>query len=236
MQLSKNEEKMYSLLNRNNILIFRIKDLQILMNIDKFKSYNLIKSLKKKQAITKINGEYFALTGTDNMVIGQVISTPSYISFWTALNYYGYSDQNPKKIFYATTSYKKSIKNYIYVTLNKRLFYGYKSDGNITIAEKEKAIIDSLIHSKYSGGMKHVIDCLKVAKDDLDMKKLYEYAIKTKNNAVIRRLGFSLELIGCDKRLLNNIEKQIGKGYELLDPNLKIKKIYNKKWGLNINI
>jgi len=40
--------------------------------------------------------------------------------------------------------------------ISKKRFFGYVSIGNITIAEKEKAIIDSLLFPKYAGGIKEV--------------------------------------------------------------------------------
>jgi len=233
MQLSKLESKAYETLKKNNLNIFKTKDLMLLLNIDRTKSYNLIKALKKKKAIETIKGGLYALYGTSELIIGSYLNWPSYLSFWSALSYYGFTDQLPKTMFFASTRYRKKTKNYKYITISKRRFFGYINVGNIIIAEKEKAIIDSLLFPKYAGGVRELIDCIKAAKNELDINKLIDYAIKIKSKAVLRRLGFILELIGFKET--KKIFRKIGKGYELLDPSLNKKNNLNKKWLLDVN-
>ena len=141
MQLSKLEDKAYGELKRNGLEIFRIRDLCLILNINKTKAYNLIKSLRKKNAIEKFAKGVFSLKGTDEFVVAVNLNWPSYISFWSALNYYGLSDQNPKKIFLATTKYSREIKNFKYITISKNRFFGYTLVGKINIAEKEKVAV-----------------------------------------------------------------------------------------------
>ena len=234
MQLSKLESKAYEILKRNNLIIFRTKDLMLLLEISKEKAYNLIKALKRKNAIKAIKAGLYALEGTNELIIGSYLNWPSYLSFWSALGYYGYSDQLPKTIFYASTKYRKRVNNYKYAVISKKRFFGYTKIGSIMIAEKEKAIIDSLLFPKYAGGIKELIACVEKSINDLNKEKLLDYAIKIKSKAVLRRLGFILELIGYDN-ILRAIRKNIGKGYELLDPSLNKRNNLNKKWLLGIN-
>ena len=235
MQLSKLEWKSYNSLKKNGLIIFKTKDLKLLLGIKKIKTYNIIKALKKKKAIETIKAGLYALTGTNELVIGSHLSWPSYLSFWSAMNYYGFTDQLPKTLFYATTRYRKGIKNYAYVTISKKRFFGYAKVGDIIIAEKEKTIIDSLLFPKYCGGIKELISCIKSAMDELDKNKLLDYAIKVDSKAALRRLGFILELTGCKDKILKKIARRIGKGYELLDPSLKRRNNLNKKWLLDVN-
>ena len=235
MQLSKLENEVYEKLKKNRIVVFKIKDLCLLLNINKIKAYNIIKSLKQKNIIKKIGKGFFSFKEFDELVISTIINSPSYISFWSALGYYGFSDNSPKKIFLATTKYSKEISNFKYITLNKKRFFGYTKIGGIIIADKEKAIIDSLLLPKYSGGVKVLIHCIKAAFNDLDLNKLFDYALKIKSKAVLRRLGYILEEIGY-KGSLNILKKNIGKGYELLDPSLSRKNNLNIKWLLDVNI
>lgn len=245
MQLSKLESYAYDKLRKNNLFLFKVKDLRLLLEINKTKAYNLIKALKKKGAIEKIGKAFFAFKDANDFVIALCINHPSYISFWSALNYYGLSDQMPKKIFLATTKYSKEIKNFKYITLSKKRFFGYTAIGDITIAEKEKAIIDSLLFPKYAGGIKEIIKCIKADLNNLDVKKLLNHATKIESKAVLRRLGFILENLKnankekskkIKRHIIEKIRKKIGKGYELLDPNLKRTNNFNKKWLLDINL
>ncbi len=234
LQLSKLEEKAYRKLKENNMPIFRAKDLSLIIGINMEKTYNLIKSLKKKQAIKKTGKRFFSLKDTDEFIIATAINPPSYISFLTALNYYGFSDNTPSQIFLVTTKYSKKINNLKYVSFSKKRFFGYHSIGEIVIAEKEKAIIDSLLLPKYSGGIKEIMNCLEASIKTIDKNKLINYAVQMQSKAVLRRLGFMLEKIGYKKNL--KLLKKIGKGYELLDPGLKRKNNLNKTWLLDANI
>ena len=235
MQLSKLEELVYEKLKKNNFSVFSIRDLCLLLKIDKMKAYNLIKGLKKKDVIKKAGKNFLTFKDSNEMTIATMINYPSYISFWSALNYYGYSDQMPKKIFLATTKYTKEINNFKYVTLSKKKFFGYVRIGDLIIADKEKAIVDSLLFPKYSGGIMEITKCMKSALNEIDLKKLIKYALCVESKAILRRLGFILENLKYNGKLLKKIRAQIGKGYELLDPSLKRKNNLNKRWLLDIN-
>lgn len=236
MQLSKLEDKSIEILRRNKLEIFRIRDLSLLMNRSKTDIYNLIKSLKKKNAIETIKSGIYALKGTNEFIIGTNLNWPSYVSFWSALSYYGLSDQMPKKIFLASTKYHQEIKNFKYVTLSKDRFFGYIKLGDIIIAEKEKTIIDSLLFPKYSGGIKEITSAIEKSLPVLDIKKLVGYALKIKSKAVIRRLGYILEINKINDKYIKELRSKIGKGYEKLDPTLKEKNNFNKTWLLDVNI
>jgi len=237
MQLSKLENKAYELLVKNKLSVFKLRDISLLMNISKIKSYNLVKALKKKGAIESVKGGLFSIKGTDEFVIGANLNWPSYLSFWSALSYYGFSEQMPKTIFFASTKYHKEIKNFKYITLAKHRFFGYIAIGDIIIAEKEKAIIDSLLFPKYSGGMKEIKKSIEKALSEINLAKLIDYSIKIKSKVVIKRLGFLLEELKVKKSKIDKLQKSIkkGKGYESLDSIMPRKNNFNKKWMLDIN-
>lgn len=232
MQLSKLENLTYETLRNNGFTIFKIRDLCLLLKINRTKAYNIIKSLKKKNAIKKIKNGLFSFADVNEFTLATSLHYPSYISFWSALNYYGFTDNMPRKIFLVTTKFSKEISNFKYITISPKRFFGYVKIGELVIAEKEKAIIDSLLFPKYSGGIKEIIKCIKAALKEIDIKKLIKYAEKVQSKAVLRRLCYILELNGYN---LENIRRKIGKGYELLDPNLKRKNNLNNKWLLDIN-
>ena len=47
--------------------------------------------LLKKKAIETIKSGLFALKDADEFVVGAHLNWPAYLSFWSALNYYGFS-------------------------------------------------------------------------------------------------------------------------------------------------
>ncbi len=236
MQLSKLENRAHEELIRHKIVLFKARDLVVLLKINKVKTYNIIKALKNKGVIRKIGRSYFAFKDVNEFSIASGIHWPSYISFWSALNYYGLSDQMPQKIFLVTTKYTKDIGIFKYVTLSKKRFFGYIQAGDIVIADKEKAIIDSLLFPKYAGGIREIVRCIDSGFNELNMKKLFYYAVKVESKAVLRRLSFILDSINYKGKEIKKLRKNIGKGYELLDPTLPKKNNLNHQWLLDINI
>lgn len=234
MLLSKTEQKIYSLLRKEGLQVFSLKDLVLLSGLDKTKAYNIIKALKKKNAIETLSSGTYSFKDTDDFVVGVYFNYPSYVSFLSALNYYGFSDNLPKKITLVSTKYKKH-ERFEHVCISKKRFFGYKKEGEIILAEKEKAFVDSLLFPKYSGGIKEISRILLENLEKLDIEKLISYSLKVESKMVLRRLGFILKdkLSKKNKQILL---KRIGKGVGFLDPNIKIRKNLNKEWLLYTNL
>jgi predicted transcriptional regulator of viral defense system len=236
MQLSKTENEVIEIIKENKLDIFRIKDSMLLTKLDKTKAYNILKALKKKEAIKTIKSGTYAFFNTPELIIASNLNWPSYLSFFTALSYYKLTDQLPKTMFIASAQYTRQIGNYKFIQVSKKRFFGYTSYNGIVIAEKEKAILDSLLFPKYAGGIQEIEKAIKKALSELDIKKIIKYALQMGNKAVIRRLGYLLEKNKVKNSEIDKLYKKIGKGYEKLDPSLQKNNVYNAKWLLNINI
>lgn len=235
MQLSKLENRAYEELKRNNLFIFTIKDFSLLLKLRKTKSYNLIKALKRKKAIKAVGRRHLAFSGVNELALATAVHFPSYLSFWTALNYYGYSDQTPKTIFLATTRYTKENGSFRYVTLSRKCFFGYQQIGGLTVAEREKAFVDSLLFPKYAGGIREISRSLQAAFNEIDVEKLIVYVLRTGKAVIISRLGFLLERLGGRETILKKLKKRAARSYQILDPTLPRKGKLNKTWHLVVN-
>ena len=78
--MSKLESKTYEKLRDNKLIVFRLKDVSLLLHLDKTSTYNLIKAMKKKAIIKKISGSSYAFSDADDLVIACNAHFPSYIS------------------------------------------------------------------------------------------------------------------------------------------------------------
>lgn len=224
---------------------FNIRDISLLLGVPKPKSYNLIKALKKKKWIYKIGSNYILdnlFISPDTYDIVSQLVTPSYISFWTALHRYGFTEQVPYSTYVVTTKLKRAIKlkdtNILFVKFKPKRFFGYTPSGKTTIATKEKAIIDSLYLPKYAGGIEEIFKCIYNSWQELDKDKLIDYALKMKSKILIQRLGYLIECghLGINRDLLKKLIKNKSNTYSKLDPTIKEKGEYNKKWNLIVNI
>lgn len=166
---------------------------------------------------------------------------PSYVSLWSALNYYKLTEQAPKEIFLITTSRKQERKLgevvVHFVQVDQGRFFGYTRIDNVCIAEREKAIVDSLLFPRYVS-LGEVCKALDAAREEISFEKLIEYSTRMKNASLLKRLGFLMELLNIRlaPRLLKSLRELIGKGYSLLDPIRPKSGNYNKRWLLNVNV
>ncbi|MBI4130194.1 hypothetical protein HY468_02670, partial [Candidatus Roizmanbacteria bacterium] len=112
--------------------------------------FSIIRRLIRSGVIEKIErGKYRLVNSTTgDFELASFLYTPSYISFETALNFYGILSQFPYEVTSATT--KKPVKKHIhekifsYTRVNRSLFWGYKKDKQALIAEPEKALLDQI--------------------------------------------------------------------------------------------
>lgn len=84
--------------------------------------------------------------------LANLLYNPSYISFETALNFYGILSQFPHELSSATV--KKTInkkimgQQYSYAHLKKELFFGFSKLNGVLIADPEKALLDQIYLSQ----------------------------------------------------------------------------------------
>ena len=106
--------------------------------------------LVKQKRIERLSRGYYSLnlSSVDWEALACQILKPSYISLEYALHYWGIIDQIPARITSITTKKKREyrFKNNLfeYSRISPKLYFGYKIEGNILIAEKEKALLDEL--------------------------------------------------------------------------------------------
>ncbi|MEA1963460.1 MAG: type IV toxin-antitoxin system AbiEi family antitoxin [Patescibacteria group bacterium] len=185
---------------------------------------------------------------TNNFWIGANLVEPYAISFWSALNHWGFTEQLPNKTYIQTTKNLKSRNkvilnnNYQFVKFTRKRFFGitkiWVANHQVSITDKEKTLVDCLVYPQYSGGIIEVIKGIYQFYQDKQPENIVFYAQKMGQPA-LKRLGFILELLGVsNQKELNKIKKLINNpNYILLEPLIKNKdSIKNSKWKVKINI
>ncbi len=106
--------------------------------------------MKKKEEIYSLGNAFYAVNPqeVDFEQLACELNRPSYISLESALSHYGILSQVPSVL--TLVSPKKSAKYALnnqqieYSKINKKLFCGFNIQGQIAIAEAEKAFLDEL--------------------------------------------------------------------------------------------
>lgn len=173
-------------------------------------------------------------------VIGSYITEPYAISYWSALHYYGMTEQIPRTVFVQTPIRKKKNLltifglDYQIVHIKKEKFFGLQKEwieeSPVCITDKEKTIIDCFDKPRYSGGIIEVAKALKTGL--LDQELLNKYALKIDNLSAVRRLGYLCDRIGLEIALPPSKSKK----YLLLDPTMPPTGFFDPKWRLIINL
>lgn len=173
-------------------------------------------------------------------VIGSLLVEPYSIAYWSALNYYGLTEQIPTTVFIQTITRKFNTNpnvfgvQYKIVKIKESKYFGIRKEWieetQINITDKEKTIIDCLDKPQYCGGIIEVAKALKNNK--FDRKKLENYAQRIGNSGVLRRLGYLCELLNIKIKL----PKLNTRNYLLLDPTMPEKAPKSAKWKLIINL
>src|SRR3989338_7011816 len=129
---------------------FTVADMEKIIGLSKASLKVALSRLTAKKILTRVKrGVYqLSLSEIDVKKIANQLYYPSYLSFESALSLYGILSQIPYTQTFATL--KKSKKMNLgateveYTQLKKELFFGYKLENGIYIAQPEKALLDTL--------------------------------------------------------------------------------------------
>lgn len=228
----------------HHLLVFGVDEIKRLTHWDQHRIHNILQSLIKKNLITRIKRNNYVLTESlpDHIyTIATETITPSYISFWTALSYYGFTDQQLTAIQLVSTQQKKPMKISSFTiestTFHIKRFFGYhKNQENITIATPEKTFIDSLYQIEKCGGLDEYCKALQNAWSSLNQQKLVSGLIRFQNKSIISRIGYIIDHLLLPKtKYIDILEKNRSQTPVKLNPSKTKNDTINKKWNLFIN-
>lgn len=178
-------------------------------------------------------------------LLGQLLVPNGAVAYWSALNYYGLTEQIPRTVFIQTPvkrGYKELLildgKRFRVVVVRPEKFFGIRTirlgRREVRITDPEKTIVDCLDKPKYCGGVIEVVKALKNAR--LDYEKLLEYAERMKSKAILKRLGFLSEKLGLGIENEIQLSENDKKSFAFLDPSMPSGGRFSYRWGLRINV
>jgi len=250
--LSQNEARILSDLSFKGKRIFTLEDIRGYLKNPKDLLYNLAKKnwiLRIKKGVYMIApleaGELGAQSHTvHSFVIASHLVRPYYISHWSALNHYGFTEQTPPAVYITSTKPRNRKRvldtDFIFVTVPERKMFGIAEikveNGVVNISTPEKAIVDCLDHPEHCGGIGEVAKAIYFEHKGLNFSQVVEMAARMGNRTITKRLGYLLELLRLDEYgdLFKGV--QLTKGYSNLDPKLPKKGRINERWKLRVNV
>jgi len=108
---------------------------------------------------------------------------------------------------------------------------------SVHTSDLERTIIDGLRQPEYCGGVTEVAKGLWMRHQDMQPAKLVEYALHIGTGAVLRRLGYLLELYSiAPESELVRLRHALSETYAPLDPMLPGEGTHLRRWRLQLNI
>jgi predicted transcriptional regulator of viral defense system len=233
-------------LRQKDLFYFTPRMLGNLLSLDRGRVYRLVASLKKEGLIAEVEKGKYLLLGlepervlSNPAFIASQLVTPAYVSYWSALHYYGFTEQAPLTVFAATTQKKRPVEfqglRFRFVTVRPHAFFGYRrelvGDLPVLIADEAKAILDSLDQSRHAGGVAAVARALRAALPEIDVPTLVEYANRMRDKSLGSRLGFLLEALGQPVTGLARSDSPVK-----LDPSRPRSGPYASRWRVVANV
>ena len=108
---------------------------------------------------------------------------------------------------------------------------------SVRVSDLERTLIDGLRQPEYCGGITEVAKGLCMRREDLNTSRIVEYALRLRVGAVIRRLGYLLDLyrLAPDSEL-QRLRSALTVTYALLDPVMPKEGPRIARWRLRLNV
>ena len=107
----------------------------------------------------------------------------------------------------------------------------------VEVSDLERTIVDGLRQPEYCGGVTEVAKGLWMRHNDINITSLVDYALRLGIGAVIRRLGYLLELYKLvPENELARLRSELTDTYLALDPMLPKEGTYLRRWRIQLNV
>jgi predicted transcriptional regulator of viral defense system len=171
---------------------------------------------------------------------------PYYLSHATAMELHRMVTQPRLGIFVSTS--KRVMDRVIHSTEYKFIFvrpeqifgtvpHWVTKQEQVAISDVERTVIDGLRRPEYCGGITEVARGLWMRHEDIKVEKLIQYATRLKVGAVLRRLGYLLEIYHlASTAQLEQLRNGLTRTYDLLDPFQPEGGRYVNRWRLQLNV
>jgi predicted transcriptional regulator of viral defense system len=173
-------------------------------------------------------------------------SQPHYISHASAFELHRMVTQPNFTIYVSSALYIRSQSiagyNYRFIHIPGEKIFGLtkiwiSKESSVSVSDLERTIIDGLRQPSYVGGISEVAKGLWMRRDSISAETLISYAKRLNVGAVIRRLGYILELYDlAEPAALEPLRQSLSATYQRLDPILPADGPHLARWRLQLNV
>jgi len=202
---------------------FTLEEVKKQLQIEQSAVQKQLQPLLKKQKVALIRNGFYAIVPPEYRITGappvtyyidgmmQVLKRPYYIGLLNAAAWYGAAHQQPQKYTvivpppvlpairkqYASIEfiYKKSWQH-------KDIVQQKTNAGYVMVSSPELTALDLCYYSRHAGGINQVATVLQELSEEIDANKLVEVAGRYFSRMAVQRVGYLLELLGYEDKVL----------------------------------
>jgi len=124
---------------------------------------------------------------------------------------------------------------------NEKHFFGEKkiwidNYNKVICSDLEKTIVDCLFKPEHAGGIVEIAKAIYMSKDKINFMKLLEYANKFESQAVIKRLGYLLDILNIRTEIIDELQRMKSDSYVILDTELPKSGKRLSRWSIQLNL
>lgn len=184
----------------------------------------------------------------DPLVLATQMAPTGAVGYWTALRYWGMTEQVPRTTFVQITHRRSRPRvtilgmGFRFITLIERKLFGLVqqlSDGqSFWITDREKTLIDACDRPDLSGGILQIAQALQSG-EPIDWPTIDTYMAQMSSGAIYKRLGYlvdSLDVSIPDRNLrLNHWREGLTQGIAVLEPGGDREGKIDTSWRIKVN-
>jgi len=245
-------------LHERSQTLFGIRDVKKITGLADASARSFVRSLVERSLVTRLKPGLFILlpfelgTETEYMghpwVVAKALAGGKdyFLSHGTAMEAHQMVTQ-PQLVVYVTAVKplrSRSIMGteFRFILGKRKQLFGIEEhwvtkQEKVRVSDLDRTIIDGLRQPEYCGGLTEVAKGLWMQRERVGPERLAAYAIRLGIGAVIRRLGFLLELyeIGTNKTTAA-LRDHLTSTYVPLDPVLPKQGRHLHRWRLHLNV
>ncbi len=184
------------------------------------------------------------------LVVASYLLKPSAVAYWSALHYWGLTEQIPRTVF--VQSPRRKFRNdrtvagvrYQFVVVKAGRFFGFHKptiEGHtVRITDREKTILDAADRPDLCGGIWQLALALQRHTGELDWQRLDDYLRRFASGALYKRLGYLVETLDLPvpgrPEILERWQQAMTTGIAVLDPGEPGKGVTQRRWRIRDNI
>jgi predicted transcriptional regulator of viral defense system len=182
-----------------------------------------------------------------NLIAEALVNSEYYVGYYSALQVHQLTTQPFFEEQIVVNKQNKPsqlvIKNikFNFIFHNQKHFWGYKNiwiDNfhKVQCSDLEKTLIDCLFAPQKACGIVEIGKALYTARNEINFEKLLDYTNQFNSQAVIKRLGYLLEVFEIDTSIIEKLNKSRSSSIVVLDTSLPKQGKVLSRWNIIQNV